>query len=245
MAVLSDAGAERAHVVGHDWGAALAWAFASLVPGPGRSSRRAVGRPPLDVPKDTGTAPRSRGTCSCSSSPASPSSGSATTIGPTSASWGRSPRLRGRDHRARGHEIPDARPQLVPGQRASGVLRRRHPSRCRPCRRRPWGYGAAATSPSPKTQMTDSAENVDRSLALRADRGPRPLDAAGGPRHDQPAPAGLPPQVRGSAGLTDNHGDRTELGHRSPARTCKPNEPSRSEYRRYFTFSCPSATGCS
>lgn len=32
MAVLSDAGAERAHVVGHDWGAALRWVFASLVP---------------------------------------------------------------------------------------------------------------------------------------------------------------------------------------------------------------------
>src|SRR5947209_17511560 len=30
MAVLSDAGAERAHVVGHDWGAALAWVRGSL-----------------------------------------------------------------------------------------------------------------------------------------------------------------------------------------------------------------------
>jgi pimeloyl-ACP methyl ester carboxylesterase len=33
MAVLADAGVERAHVVGHDWGAALAWALASLAPG--------------------------------------------------------------------------------------------------------------------------------------------------------------------------------------------------------------------
>jgi pimeloyl-ACP methyl ester carboxylesterase len=32
MAVLADAGAQRAHVVGHDWGAALAWVLASLVP---------------------------------------------------------------------------------------------------------------------------------------------------------------------------------------------------------------------
>ena len=32
MAVLSDAGAERAHVVGHDWGAALGWTLASMVP---------------------------------------------------------------------------------------------------------------------------------------------------------------------------------------------------------------------
>jgi pimeloyl-ACP methyl ester carboxylesterase len=32
MAVLADAGAPRAHIVGHDWGAALAWVLASLVP---------------------------------------------------------------------------------------------------------------------------------------------------------------------------------------------------------------------
>jgi pimeloyl-ACP methyl ester carboxylesterase len=32
LAVLSDAGVERAHVVGHDWGAALAWVLASLAP---------------------------------------------------------------------------------------------------------------------------------------------------------------------------------------------------------------------
>lgn len=32
-AVLSDAGIERAHVVGHDWGAAVAWLFATLIPG--------------------------------------------------------------------------------------------------------------------------------------------------------------------------------------------------------------------
>jgi pimeloyl-ACP methyl ester carboxylesterase len=32
LAVLGDAGAERAHVVGHDWGAALGWVLASLAP---------------------------------------------------------------------------------------------------------------------------------------------------------------------------------------------------------------------
>jgi pimeloyl-ACP methyl ester carboxylesterase len=32
MAVLDHVGVERARVVGHDWGAAVAWAFASLVP---------------------------------------------------------------------------------------------------------------------------------------------------------------------------------------------------------------------
>src|SRR6516225_3105813 len=33
IAVLADLGIDRAHVVGHDWGAALAWALASLAPG--------------------------------------------------------------------------------------------------------------------------------------------------------------------------------------------------------------------
>jgi pimeloyl-ACP methyl ester carboxylesterase len=32
IAVLADQGLDRAHVVGHDWGAALAWALASLAP---------------------------------------------------------------------------------------------------------------------------------------------------------------------------------------------------------------------
>jgi pimeloyl-ACP methyl ester carboxylesterase len=32
VAVLDDAGVERAHVVGHDWGAALSWALASFLP---------------------------------------------------------------------------------------------------------------------------------------------------------------------------------------------------------------------
>jgi pimeloyl-ACP methyl ester carboxylesterase len=33
LAVLAALGIDRAHVVGHDWGAALAWGLASLVPG--------------------------------------------------------------------------------------------------------------------------------------------------------------------------------------------------------------------
>src|ERR1700760_752917 len=33
LAILAAEGIERAHIVGHDWGAALAWALASLAPG--------------------------------------------------------------------------------------------------------------------------------------------------------------------------------------------------------------------
>ena len=32
VAILDAVGVERAHIVGHDWGAALAWAFGSLLP---------------------------------------------------------------------------------------------------------------------------------------------------------------------------------------------------------------------
>src|SRR5580765_7281994 len=33
LAVLADRGIDRAHLVGHDWGAALTWALASVAPG--------------------------------------------------------------------------------------------------------------------------------------------------------------------------------------------------------------------
>ena len=42
-------GIERAHVVGHDWGAALAWVVASLAPDRVDSPRGAVGRAPGGV----------------------------------------------------------------------------------------------------------------------------------------------------------------------------------------------------
>src|SRR5207253_11165461 len=44
--IMDAAGVERAHVVGHDWGAALAWAFAGNLPGRTRSlTAMAVGHP--------------------------------------------------------------------------------------------------------------------------------------------------------------------------------------------------------
>src|SRR5437588_13046582 len=44
--IMDAVGVERAHVVGHDWGAALAWAFAGNLPGRTRSlTALAVGHP--------------------------------------------------------------------------------------------------------------------------------------------------------------------------------------------------------
>jgi pimeloyl-ACP methyl ester carboxylesterase len=84
MAVLGDAGAERAHVVGHDWGAALGWVFASLVPD--RVDHLAVlsvGHP--STFRRTLAQHEKSWYMLCSSSPSSPSSGSAATTGPASA----------------------------------------------------------------------------------------------------------------------------------------------------------------
>jgi hypothetical protein len=42
-------GVRRAHVVGHDWGAGVAWMLAALQAGVGQSAGRPIGRPPRDV----------------------------------------------------------------------------------------------------------------------------------------------------------------------------------------------------
>ena len=74
LAILAERQISRPHVLGHDWGAALAWVLASLEPE--RSTTwlpMPVGNPsPSSAPSNSG---RSRGTCCCSSSPASPSAG--------------------------------------------------------------------------------------------------------------------------------------------------------------------------
>ena len=76
IGVLDELAIERAHLVGHDWGAAIAWMTAALVAGPGRHAHRAVGRPSRRrSARPAGRSGRSPGTCCCSSSPASPSSG--------------------------------------------------------------------------------------------------------------------------------------------------------------------------
>ena len=48
-AVLDQVGVERAHVVGHDWGAAVALGPRRHGPGSGRPSRCAFGGPPFDL----------------------------------------------------------------------------------------------------------------------------------------------------------------------------------------------------
>jgi pimeloyl-ACP methyl ester carboxylesterase len=84
LAVLDELGVTRAHVVGHDWGAAVAWMIATFTPD--RVDHLAVLSVAIPAPCATPdwSSGRSRGTCCCSSSTASPSAGWRTTIGPTS-----------------------------------------------------------------------------------------------------------------------------------------------------------------
>ena len=83
-------GVDRVHVVGHDWGAAIAWVFATLAPDRVASAHRAVGRA-TRARSATRRWPSARraGTCSRSSSRASPSSGCRRTAGATSATASR------------------------------------------------------------------------------------------------------------------------------------------------------------
>ena len=94
-AVLTDAGATQSHVVGHDWGAAVAWALASVAPDAvDRLAVLSVGHPSTfrgAAGSWTLTSSRSRGICCSSNSPGWPRNGSRQTTGPISAAGGAIP----------------------------------------------------------------------------------------------------------------------------------------------------------
>ena len=50
LAILAEQQISRAHMVGHDWGAALAWVLASLAPGPMSRSDPGPGHRPSSRP---------------------------------------------------------------------------------------------------------------------------------------------------------------------------------------------------
>ena len=89
LAVMGDAGVEQAHIVGHDWGAAVPWGLAALA-----SDRvdhlvaLSVGHPATFRAGPGSSSTRSPGTCCCSSFPESPNSGCRPMIGRISAPGG-------------------------------------------------------------------------------------------------------------------------------------------------------------
>jgi pimeloyl-ACP methyl ester carboxylesterase len=82
LAVMGDAGVERAHVVGHDWGAAVAWGLGAIAAIISLHCRWVIHRL---FWRAASSSTRSRGTCCSSDTRASPSGGCRTMAGPTSA----------------------------------------------------------------------------------------------------------------------------------------------------------------
>jgi pimeloyl-ACP methyl ester carboxylesterase len=90
-AVLDDAGVDQAHVVGHDWGAAVAWALAAVTPDRvDHLVALSVGHPSSFRAGGLNSS-KSRGTCCSSSSKASRNSGSPTMDGPGFATGAATP----------------------------------------------------------------------------------------------------------------------------------------------------------
>ena len=121
MAVLADVGVDRAHVVGHDWGAALAWGLASLAPDTvDHLAVLSVGHP--------ATFRRTYKQCEKSWYMLLFQFPGIAERWLTDDDWanfrnlGRSPRYRPGDRRPGVGRIAHARPELVPGQRPAGIV---------------------------------------------------------------------------------------------------------------------------
>ena len=158
MAVLGDLGVARAHVVGHDWGAALAWGLASLAPGSvDHLAVLSVGHPATF----RRTAPAAREVVVHAAVPV-PRCRRAVAerrrLGQL-PQLGRASRCRPGDRRPGGDRVAHAGPELVPGQRPARVLGAA--AAALPPVQAPtmgvWSTGDIALT---EAQMTDSAENV-------------------------------------------------------------------------------------
>ena len=146
LAILADLNVPRAHVVGHDWGAALAWALATFRPDTvDHLVALSVGHPatfrrtPRQREKSwymllfqfPGVAERWLTEDGWSQLPR----------------LGRAPRRRPGGCRPGGDRLADTRPQLVPGQRAARVVGRAAARSSRRCRPPPWASGVQETPP--------------------------------------------------------------------------------------------------
>ena len=149
-AILDAVGVERAHVVGHDWGAALAWAIGSLLPdrvdhlvalSVGHPVGVRVGglRPAGEVVVHAAVPVRGHRRAVAVRTTTGPTSGPGAATPTSTAS---SPISR------RPSRSPPRSTTTAPTCRPSPSSIR--PWSCRRCRPTPWGCGAAATSPSPK-----------------------------------------------------------------------------------------------
>ena len=197
IAVLDHLGVERAHVVGHDWGAALAWAFASLVPDRvERAVALSVGHPSSFVA--AGIEQREKSWYMLLFQFEGIAERWLSDNGwENLRTWGRHPDIDGviADLEADGSLTPALNyyranvppqvlvepPLVLPPVQADtmGV----------------WSSGDFALT---ERQMTGSDQFVSGPVALRAHRGPRALDAARGPRRRERAAGRLPAPLTGA-----------------------------------------------
>ena len=150
LAVLADLGIDRAHVVGHDWGAALAWGLAvarARAASTTWSCCRSATRPP------SAARPRQREKSwymLLFQFPGIAERWLSEDDWANFRNWAGHPDADQRDRRPGGERLAHPGPELVPGQRPARVLGRPAADRCRRCRPRPWACGARETSPSPR-----------------------------------------------------------------------------------------------
>ena len=172
MAVLSAAGVERAHVVGHDWGAGLGWVCASLIPD--RVDHLAVlsvGHP--STFRRTLEQHEKSWYMLLFQFPGIAEQWLSGHDWANFRSWGRHP-----DSEAVIAELEAAKSRhpLSAGTGPTCLPSPgwRLPRHCRPCRRRRWGIWSSGDIFLTETQMTDSAENVS---------GPWRYERVDGPGH--------------------------------------------------------------
>ena len=140
----------KAHVVGHDWGAALAWALAALRARPGGPPGRAVGRPPGDVPPHAVAQREKSWYMLLFQFPGVAEQWLTEDDWANFRAWAGHPDADQVIAELEATGALTAGPELVPGQRRRRSRGRRRRWSCRRCRRRRWASGAAATSRSPR-----------------------------------------------------------------------------------------------
>ena len=149
LAILAAEQIDRAHFVGHDWGAALAWGLASLAPD--RVDHLAV----LSVghPATFRRTPRQREKSWYMLLFQFPGIAERWLTGDDWANfrnWAGHPDADGRDRRPGSERLAHPGPELVPGQRPARIVGDPARRSSRPSRRPRWASGAPETSPSPR-----------------------------------------------------------------------------------------------
>ena len=167
----------RAHVVGHDWGAALAWGLASLAPGSvDHLAVLSVGHPATF--RRTLEQREKSWYMLLFQFPGIAERWLTEDNWANFRSWARHPDADQVIAELEADRLAHARPELVPGQRPARVVGWVRRCSFRRCRHPPWACGARGDVALTEAQMTDSAAERGGPVAVRAAGRPGSLDAA-------------------------------------------------------------------